>query len=67
MQNVAEPRIGITDAIPEPIFLHIAGKIAKFAVAKMPDKRVLWHKTGIIIHRQNRLQDRYSVQEKGNG
>ena len=41
MQNVAEPRIGITDAIPEPIFLHIAGKIAKFAVAKMPDKRVL--------------------------
>lgn len=30
----------------------LPGKIAKFAVAKMPDKRVLWHKTGIIIHRQ---------------
>ena len=26
MQNVAEPRIGITDAIPESIFLLIAGK-----------------------------------------
>ncbi len=48
-------------------FFALPGKIAKFAVAKMPYKRVLWHKKGIIIHRQNRLQDRNSGQEKGNG
>ena len=48
-------------------FFILQGKIAKFAVAKMPDKRLLRHKTGIITHRQNRLQDRNSGQEKGNG
>ena len=29
-------------------FFILSGKFAKFAIAKMPDKRVLRHKTGII-------------------